>query len=100
MKGIIYWTSLDTKEQAEALFDQIVTNYQFIKIKPIKITRQRHKLSAQFENGDMWQCIAPCENIRGIKANLVYIPHNIYGQMKERAIATAVAQPYHGVIYY
>ena len=100
MKGVIYFTNLENKERAEALFEQNIANYQFIGIKPIKVTRQRHKQSAHFENGDCWQCIAPCECVRGIKANLVYIPYNIYGQMKERAIATAVAQPYHGVIYY
>ena len=43
---------------------------------------------------------SPCECARAIKANIVYIPDNIYSQMKERAVATAVAQPYHGVIYY
>ena len=100
MKGVIYFTSLDTKEGAEALFNQTIANYQFINIKPIKVTRQRHKMCAQFENGDMWQCIAPCENVRGIKANLVYVPYEVWGRLKEIAISTAVAQPYHGVIYY
>ena len=100
MRGIIYWTDLETKEQAEKMFDQIVANYHFINAKPIKVTRQRHKLSAIFENGDMWQCIAPCNNIRGTKANIVYLPKTAYGRIKENAIATAVAQPYHGVIYY
>ena len=100
MIGVIYFTSLDTKERAEALFEQTIANYQFIGIKPIKVTRQRHKASAHFENGDCWQCIAPCGNLRGVKANLVYIPHEAWGHPKEIAIATAVAKPYHGVIYY
>ena len=100
MKAVIYWDNYEAKQKAEALFDQILANYQFINIKLLKVTKQRHKWSAWFENGDSWQCLAPCECVRGIKANLVYIPYNIYGQMRERAIAMAVAQPYHGVIYY
>jgi hypothetical protein len=48
----------------------------------------------------MWQCIAPRGDLRGIKANLVYIPYEAEGHPKEIAISTAVAQPYHGVIYY
>ena len=100
MKAVIYWDNYEAKQKAEALFEQILTNYQFINIKLLKVTKQRHKWSAWFENGDSWQCLAPYECVRGIKANLVYIPYNIYGQMKERAIATAVAQPFNGVIYY
>lgn len=100
MTGIIYFTHLNNKYQAEALFNQTIANYQFIGIKPTKVTRQRHKLSAHFENGDCWQCIAPCEKMRGIKANLVYIPHDARGRTKETAISTAVAKPYNGVIYY
>ena len=100
MKAVIYWDNYEAKQKAEALFDQILANYQFINIKLLKVTKQRHKLSAWFENGDSWQCLAPYECVRGIKANLVYIPYNIYGQMRERAIATAVAQPFNGVIYY
>lgn len=100
MNGIIFWIDLPTKEQAEKKFDQIIENYKFINIKPIKVIRQRHKMSAHFENGDCWQCLAPLKDTRGIKANLVYIPQNICGGMKMRAIATAVAKPYNGVIYY
>jgi hypothetical protein len=100
MKGVIYFTNLENKERAEALFEQTIVNYQFIGIKPIKVTRQRHKLSAHFENGDCWQCIAPCENARGIKTNLAYVPYDAWGRVQEIAISTAVAQPYHGVIYY
>ena len=100
MKGIIYFTNLDNKERAEALFDQTIANYEFIGIKPIKTIRQRNKMSVQFENGDYWQCIAPCGNLRGIKTNLAYIPYGICGHLLEIAISTAVAQPYHGVIYY
>ena len=100
MKGVIYFTNLDNKERAEALFDQTITNYEFIGIKSIKIIRQRNRLSVQFENGDYWQCITPRGDLRGIKANLVYIPYGVCGHPLEIAISTAVAQPYHGVIYY
>lgn len=100
MKGVIYWTNKNSRERAEALFEQIVANYRFINIKPILIIHQQNKMSAQFENGDMWQCLAPCKNLRGIKANLVYIPYEAEDYPKEIAIFTAVAQPYHGVIYY
>ena len=100
MKAVIYWDNYEAKLRAEALFDQILANYQFVNIKPVKVTKQRHKQSAWFENGDSWQCIAPCKNLRGIKANLVYIPYGANDYLKEIAILTAVAQPYHGVIYY
>ena len=100
MKGVIYFTNLENKERAEALFEQTIANYQFIGIKATKVTRQRHKASAHFENGDCWQCIAPCENARGIKTNLAYIPYDAWGRVQEIAISTAVAKPYHGVIYY
>ena len=100
MKGVIYWTNKNSRERAEALFEQTIANYHFINIEPIQINHQRNKMLAQFENGDMWQCIAPCKNLRGIKANLVYIPYEADGYLKEIAISTAVAQPYHGVVYY
>ena len=100
MKGVIYWTNTNSRKRAEDLFEQIVTNYHFINTKPIRIIRKHSEMSAQFENGDMWQCIALCSNLRGIKANLVYVPYEAEGYSKEIAISTAVAQPYHGVIYY
>jgi hypothetical protein len=100
MKGVIYWTSENSRKRAEALFEQTIANYHFINIKSIQITHQRNKMSAQFENGDMWQCLAPRGDLRGIKANLVYIPYEAEGHPKEIAISTAVAQPYHGVVYY
>ena len=100
MKAVIYWDNYEAKQRAEALFDKILANYQLVNIKPVNVTKQRHKWSAWFENGDSWQCLAPCENARGIKANFVYIPYNTYGEMKMRAVATAVTLPYNGVIYY
>ena len=100
MRGIVYWTDTNTRERAETKFEQIVTNYEFIGIKAIRTIRQRTKICVYFENGDMWQCLAPRGDLRGVKANIVYIPYGTEGHLLEIAISTAVAQPYHGVIYY
>ena len=100
MRGAIYWTDLKTKERAEKMLNQIITNYELSNIKMTQTIHQRTKTSIYYENGDMWQCLTPRGDLRGVKVNLAYIPYGTYGHPLEIAISTAVALPYNGIIYY
>lgn len=100
MRAAIWWTSLESKHKAEAKFDQIIENYKFCNIDPIKLIVTKERKEAWFPNGDVWYCLAPVTNVRGLKVNLSYLPHEAYGRVKEIAQCCTVSLPFNGVIYY
>ena len=100
MKAAIWWTSPESKYKAEEKFDQIVENYKFCNIDPIRLTVAKERREVWFPNGDVWYCLAPLTNVRGLKVNLSYIPNEAYGQVKEIAQCCTVSLPFNGVIYY
>lgn len=94
MKGIIYYYH---KELGEILFNNIVKDYEKIKI---KVINKRKNDEMVFSNGDIWNLVKISENARGRSCNIAYIPSNVSDKDFEILKYTIKSNPYQGIHFY
>lgn len=75
MKGIIYYNS--SWENGNKQLQQIVTNYERMKIPVVKCHYLRSGSWAEFENGDTWKVLCANDFARGYRCNIAYIERSI-----------------------
>lgn len=75
MIGIVWGK---TKARADNKLAQIVENYNWKGIKPVKIKNSNYISNfVEFDNGDTWKAVYASENARGNKCNISYIDKGI-----------------------
>lgn len=75
MIGIVWGK---TKTRADNQLTQIIENYNWKGIKPVKIRNSKNTFnSVEFDNGDVWKAVSAIESARGNKCNVSYIDKEI-----------------------
>ena len=87
MKGII-WRKSSESEAAEILFEQIIMNYEFIKING-EVIKTKDFMRFIAENGDIWEVLPGYERFRGKKCNISYIERGIHDPSVQMAYRIA-----------
>lgn len=99
MKGIIWRNSINS-ENAERLFYQLITNYEFIGITG-KIIKSKLRMSFYAGNGDTWEVVSAVESSRGRKCNISYIERGIPDEIVQHIIIPCtVALPFRAITYF
>ena len=75
MIGIVWGK---TKVRADNQLAQIVEDYNWQGIKPVKIIDSKYASnSVEFDNGDIWKAVSATDSARGNKCNISYIDKGI-----------------------
>lgn len=75
MIGIVWGK---TKARADNQLAQIVEDYNWQGIKPLKIIDSKYASnSVEFDNGDIWKAVSATDSARGNKCNISYIDKGI-----------------------
>lgn len=99
MKGII-WRNSNDSENAERLFDQLITNYEFIGITG-KIIKNKLRMSFYAGNGDTWEVISAVESFHGKRCNISYIERGIPDDVVQNIIIPCTtALPFRAITYF
>ena len=70
MRGIVFGSTID---RAKTKMQEIIENYQMMKIAPVRIINRKNDIIAEFSNGDYWTAFGASESCRGRRCNVAYI---------------------------
>ena len=102
MRGTIwYW---ENREDAQKLLENVIKKYERVgvKLSPSRSAYRQTKetLTAEFENGDIWDVLRAIESGRGHKCNFSYISRLIPEAVVEVLIIPCTMNQYYAINYW
>lgn len=97
MRGTIWGRNI---KRARPIFWEIINNYKYVNIQPVKIRDNAHCCQVIFENGDIWTAVRASESQRGRRSNISLVDYSIDDEIINLVIRPATSALPYGVLDY